>query len=256
MASLGHDIPLDPSRPEYHRVYVSFDEHTNKWVASSTGVQRSSRLLSLRDADALVALPQASSSRSKALTGETFPTLLLKKYFVPMTQKVSQSSHLNPPPGKSSAIKVDIVQISGEPCENLDDRVLAGLGSSTNGSFVVVSRRRYDGHVKNLYNFIADDSMSDLHVVVASCCKGSFATNCAASAHLKAHLGKVTDAIALQARRGAALQHPESALFESVVGIVPGRFNSLLLFISLEGLENGLEQVRGLLRHCLKIAKG
>lgn len=63
---LGHDIRLDAERPEYHRASL-------KWVqgkgyeATSTGKQASSRLLSARSADALLALP----AREGVLTAGT-----------------------------------------------------------------------------------------------------------------------------------------------------------------------------------------
>ena len=53
-------IPLDEERPEYHRVRVVYDKSANGgrggYTAYSTGNQRSSRLLSMRQANALVCL--------------------------------------------------------------------------------------------------------------------------------------------------------------------------------------------------------
>ena len=79
---LGSDIKMDPRRPEYHRVVLTWPEvqpfavqaagdgHPDNGaggggsatvlVAQSTGFQRSSRLVSLRDACALVEVPQGS----------------------------------------------------------------------------------------------------------------------------------------------------------------------------------------------------
>ncbi|RHY35130.1 hypothetical protein DYB32_000354, partial [Aphanomyces invadans] len=42
-ARLVHPLPLDRDRPEYHRAVVRWEK--NEWVATSTGVQASSRLL-------------------------------------------------------------------------------------------------------------------------------------------------------------------------------------------------------------------
>jgi gephyrin len=53
---------LDPTRPEYHRGRLSWDAAlrggAGGWLATSTGSQASSRLLSLRGANALLVLPQ------------------------------------------------------------------------------------------------------------------------------------------------------------------------------------------------------
>lgn len=60
-ASLAQPLPLDPERPEYHRAVVHWDAAVQAgeggFVAVSTGNQASSRLLSLRSANALLELP-------------------------------------------------------------------------------------------------------------------------------------------------------------------------------------------------------
>ncbi|RYO96920.1 hypothetical protein DL765_011493 [Monosporascus sp. GIB2] len=54
--ALAHDFPLDPARPEYHRAVVSAGAD-GALTATSTGGQRSSRVGSLRGANALLCLP-------------------------------------------------------------------------------------------------------------------------------------------------------------------------------------------------------
>ncbi|OQR96929.1 gephyrin-like protein [Achlya hypogyna] len=56
-AKMAHALPLDPERPEYHRASVAWREDQQQFVATSTGVQASSRLLSCRFANALLHLP-------------------------------------------------------------------------------------------------------------------------------------------------------------------------------------------------------
>lgn len=62
-AHLGQPLRLDPERPEYHRAILRWDRVLNGgrggYVALSTGSQSSSRLLSMRTANALLALPAA-----------------------------------------------------------------------------------------------------------------------------------------------------------------------------------------------------
>ena len=59
---LTHPIRLDPQRPEYHRATVWWDKKTKRFNAQSTGSQASSRLLSMRSANALLILPQSSDT--------------------------------------------------------------------------------------------------------------------------------------------------------------------------------------------------
>jgi gephyrin len=62
---LGATLPLDIERPEYHRASLHWENESNCFVATSTGAQTSSRLLSMRSADALLCLPQAEGSIEK-----------------------------------------------------------------------------------------------------------------------------------------------------------------------------------------------
>lgn len=59
---LGQPLPLDNYRPEYHRAILEWDARADGGrgglVAHSTGNQASSRLLSMRSANALLELPQ------------------------------------------------------------------------------------------------------------------------------------------------------------------------------------------------------
>ncbi len=56
---LAQALPLDPERPEFHRATLVWDEEQRCFLAHSTGSQASSRLLSMRSANALLELPQA-----------------------------------------------------------------------------------------------------------------------------------------------------------------------------------------------------
>lgn len=61
-AHLAQPLALDPERPEYHRATLTWAPELNNgaggWHAASTGSQASSRLLSMRTANALLELPQ------------------------------------------------------------------------------------------------------------------------------------------------------------------------------------------------------
>ncbi|CAM1511210.1 Fc.00g087230.m01.CDS01 [Cosmosporella sp. VM-42] len=62
-AILAHDFPLDP-RPEYHRAVVTVNQD-GLLSANSTGGQRSSKVGSLRSANALVCLPSGKGKLEK-----------------------------------------------------------------------------------------------------------------------------------------------------------------------------------------------
>ncbi|CAJ0549126.1 Ff.00g027390.m01.CDS01 [Fusarium sp. VM40] len=71
-AVVSHDFPLDP-RPEYHRAVVTVGKD-GLLSATSTGGQRSSKVGSLRSANALVILP---SGKGKLEKGSSVEVLLL-----------------------------------------------------------------------------------------------------------------------------------------------------------------------------------
>ena len=63
------------ARPEYHRVKISIVN--NKFIANSTGGQRSSRILSLGQANGLLQLPGWSKEQQKLSKGDTVPCVLI-----------------------------------------------------------------------------------------------------------------------------------------------------------------------------------
>jgi gephyrin len=77
-AVLAQPLRLDAYRPEYHRATLTWDltlhEGRGGYRAVSTGSQASSRLLSLRTANALLELPQAEGELP---AGSVVPALLI-----------------------------------------------------------------------------------------------------------------------------------------------------------------------------------
>lgn len=64
LVTVEHDITLDPQRAEYHRAIVSVKKD-GKLYASSTGGQRSSRIGSMKSANALLCLPTRQGKMRK-----------------------------------------------------------------------------------------------------------------------------------------------------------------------------------------------
>lgn len=66
---LAHDFKLDPGRPEYHRAIVCVRRDGSLW-ATSTGGQRSSRVGSLKGANALLCMPKGSEPLQRGMKVE------------------------------------------------------------------------------------------------------------------------------------------------------------------------------------------
>ncbi|ORY95445.1 MoaB/Mog domain-containing protein [Syncephalastrum racemosum] len=71
LVKLADSVSLD-TRPEYHRVRVSAD-----LVAHSTGGQRSSRIMSLHQANGLLKLPSRTTNQSRLEAGTQVPCILI-----------------------------------------------------------------------------------------------------------------------------------------------------------------------------------
>lgn len=71
-ARLAHDFKLDKQRPEYHRVTLEWKD--GGYVATSTGSQASSRLLSARSAGGLLSLPASDGVQA---AGSVRPVYIL-----------------------------------------------------------------------------------------------------------------------------------------------------------------------------------
>lgn len=262
-ATLTHDAKLDKERPEYHRVTLAITKD-GKYEATTTGVQQSSRLMSMRDAQGLLLLPQGvPGGKMKALQGEEYILLLLKDN--PFHRvRVRDSLHLNRKAHKSFRIGVIYVVSPGiekdTALEVVADQVRKALSGSKSGPATIASSRTFAGRPKELFEFVtaADDAVVvDVHVVIcASCYPGSFCHSINISMELCKHLEKVADALALQVRRGAASEDATCALFETVVGYLPSRKGgAMLVCLSDRGLTGGLQNIRGLLKHALQVAR-
>ncbi|KAG7380662.1 hypothetical protein PHYBOEH_011345 [Phytophthora boehmeriae] len=71
------NILKDAERPEFHRANLAWDIKQHKFLATSTGRQISSRLLSCRNANTLLCLPTGSEVRD----GDAIPALVLDVSF-------------------------------------------------------------------------------------------------------------------------------------------------------------------------------
>lgn len=272
-ATLAHDMKLDKERPEYHRVILS-----NDIMASSTGVQRSSRLMSLRDAQGLLVLPQGAVGKlMQAKAGEEFTVLLLNNSNESSGMQVKKSQHLNKKTKKSLRIAVVNV-VDPKSCEKEEDmstrndalkkvavKVQSALSGTKSGVAEIVASKTFCGSADDLFESATTSTTGEKQDVIVVVCQssfpGSFLYQLDVAACLRQRLVKVADTMALQARRGVASENAASALLETVVGYYKrqpsdGHTGVMLILVPEEGLEGGLSNVRGLLKHALQVARG
>jgi molybdenum cofactor synthesis domain-containing protein len=255
-ATLTHSVKLDKERPEYHRVTLH-QSRDGTLEATSTGIQQSSRLQSLRDAQGLLLLPQGGTKLT-ADAGEEFTVLML--HDVQHKLQVCNSAHLRKTAQKSpfriTVIHVVSPTIGGRDLsEELASRVQVALSGTKSGPSEIVSSHTFAGEPESLISFCSTRKEdTDVICIVCQEYPGSFLRNLDVSHCLRTHLNKVADAMALQARRGATSADASAALFETVVGFWPP--SAMLICVSELGMEGALRNVRGLLKHALKVAKG
>lgn len=157
-ARLEHPIKTDPSRPEFHRAIVTWKENDGSgnpgFVAESTGQQMSSRLLSMKSANALLELPaggtllSAGTSVSAIVISDLLSSPMKKDLLV-------RSSHSNNAVSnfQDAAVQVAILTVS--------DTVSSGAGPDRSGpraiSVVNSSSERLGGAKVVLTAVVPDD---------------------------------------------------------------------------------------------------
>jgi len=256
-ATLMHDIKLDQQRPEYHRVVLE-RLSDGSFGVSSTGNQRSSRLASCRDAQALVALPVGSQTKPNALKGESYPVLLLDSLRNFYRLQLKDSRHLMK---RGRDFKIAVVEVLTQDMmhlsklEETSERVRDALSGSKSGAAVVVSKKTFVRSIDELYSEVVDCSGADLVVVCCVSFDGSFAYHLDVAATLSKRLQKPAKSLALQARQGAAAENPIAALFEVVAGYASEGTGAMVICLPDSGLSGALGNVRGLLKHSLNVAR-
>uniref|UniRef100_M4BVR6 MoaB/Mog domain-containing protein n=1 Tax=Hyaloperonospora arabidopsidis (strain Emoy2) TaxID=559515 RepID=M4BVR6_HYAAE len=131
-AVLTHSIKLDADRPEFHRACLIWDSTEHKFLATSTGRQISSRLLSCRNANALLCLPAGT----EAPEGHAVAALMLDSTFGNATDAMAAMS--TPIQNAESSF-----QTSAPRKYNAPDRIFrAGL--------LTISDRVYAGTVRDM----------------------------------------------------------------------------------------------------------
>ena len=166
--------------------------------------------------------------------------------------------------------RVAITQISENetdfpplPQHEISECVAKALSGSRSGSIQVSRCDCFTGDFVEV-EALSLNQPSEVDIWVVAC-SGSFTFSLKVSQMLRNRVEKVADSLAMQARLGAAAQEATAALFESLVGFLTnGQADNngvevegcMLVALPLKGLEGGLDNVRGLLKHAVKIARG
>ncbi len=254
-ATLMNSVRLDMERPEYHRVSLGFeiqpDDGTLRINAMSTGVQRSSRLMSMCEASGLMMLPQGTSEKTMTYEGETYPVLLIRRpcgntgMFSGI--KVKDSSHL----GNNAMMAVGIIEVMGSRAaqdygeHDLGERLLDVMGD--NEALIIQTRKVRD--ISSLSHTVREMG-GCLDVIFVIGTDSSFVENLDISAQLRPLLTKENNAIASTVIQGAVQSEPLAPLFEPVMGYST-EFGCVLLSIPNNGLEDAVDNVKGLVKHAL-----
>ncbi|KAG7384499.1 hypothetical protein PHYPSEUDO_002551 [Phytophthora pseudosyringae] len=137
-AALTHPIKLDAERPEFHRASLAWDGKQHQFLATSTGRQISSRLLSCRNANALLCLPTGTEVRD----GDAVAAIILDSTFgnttgvvpaTPIKNQITASSDHMPANEKSNAPK----KVFRAGLLTISDRVSAGTSTDMSGPAMV-----------------------------------------------------------------------------------------------------------------------
>mmetsp|Transcript_17528 Transcript_17528/g.31629 ORF Transcript_17528/g.31629 Transcript_17528/m.31629 type:complete len:682 (-) Transcript_17528:1485-3530(-) len=256
------DLTLDTERPEYHRVMLEYycaNDGMMQVKARSTGVQRSSRLMSCHAADGLMILPQAIPGHLEtAKVGDLHPVLLLGNHPNRRRTRLQDSVHIH----GTKQWRVSLIYFKTTETSHsfeVQNTMSQVFGSS---EVTLVSFQSCNGSARELVDQLeasvssTSRSLVNLHMVV---CAPSipFPVMVEASNDIRKSpaLGKNADSMAMQARQGACSHDSISALFEPVVGYGSQQDGSLILYLPEKGLEGALRNIQGMMTHALHIGR-
>ena len=262
-ATLRQGVKLDTSRPEYHRVKLDYTINCDgnlELYAKSTGVQRSSRLMSMLDADGLMMLPRGvKGGKDRIDDGESYTVLLSRRgcqhsgigVFGGIAVKDSLHLGLCTP-------TVGLLEILGSRAiasewDAIEERVRNTFGSSENAYTLLESK------ASNLLNYqeTLQEMNHCLDIILVVGVDLTFIESIDMASYLKTLICKPADAMAFTLRQGAANDDPIASLVDSVAGwtLIDNR-SCLLVGIPSDGLEGSINAVAHLLKEALYKGRG
>jgi len=288
-AILTQDIKLDVERPEYHRVTLAWCYKKHCFLATSTGVQRSSRFMSLQNADGVLVLPQAVKGKLETVhKGERQLCLLLKeKPFQSAGLKWKNCHHrtfFDTPYHRHVNRHVNHREHNSHqhPSIHHQDHYTSHGHSHRNESHTSIVATVIGIHLPTTHTHVAKDvgnmlrttlaldetkALQDVYLtksleqveallrdakpnLVVIVSDGGYESNLDLSCRIDAILEKRAEAVAMQARIAMAAHSRICALFEVVVGWYQGK---LVVCLPFEGFETGLKSILDLVRHAVSV---
>lgn len=277
MATLTADVTLDKGRPEYHRVSLQraptpHDKLQYSYHATSTGVQRSSRVLSLRNADGLMMLPRGGRlgcGQDAAKKGVAYPVLMYQSSSHSMRcgTRFKESMHRRMlEPKIEATLRLGIVV-----CTSLDEKGASGRLDNINTTLVnslggedhvkLVNKvvcntdAGYDAIVQRLNEAVCGPGLENVNVIfVVVLSPVPFQTGLDISHALREMVTKHADAMGMRLRKACASQDALAALFENVVGLVKNE-SSVLISCSDRGLSEAGAVIKSSLKHLIALLK-
>lgn len=259
-ATLMNDVMLDTSRPEYHRVALEYkiNERGDLSVsARSTGIQRSSRLQSMCDADGFMLLPQGVKGRkAKAQRGETYPVLLTKRLSGTNVVgfsgiQVKDSIHLGQCTPNVGLLEVYGKKTITSELNHIGDRLTQALG----GNDVVMLLESKTTPVEHLCRIFHGMNHHLLDVIFVIGIDLTFIENITVSKCLKGLLCKCSESCSSFLLQASAIDAPITALSEPVVGWIKHSNGScLVVSIAEDGLESCLQFLRPIIMEEIRFA--
>jgi hypothetical protein len=247
---------LDAERPEYHRVKIesSLDKNNvsnHSYMATSTGVQQSSRLLSLVGADGLMVLPHLQG-KVQVVPGESYPVLLLNHTFGKV--RVTDSLHI-----RSAKLTLGIIEfVSNSTKINhrlIPERVYNALGGQNH---VCMLDQFYATTVDEVQHLIQCELSEYLDVVVIVGMSIPFLVNLKLSSMLTSFIQKkISDATALVMRKAISSVDPVGVLNDPIFGYYENETKSFIIISVPDcGLEPALKSIAVTLKHTLLLSRG
>lgn len=259
-ATLMNDVKLDTSRPEYHRVTLDYkitERGDLHFYARSTGVQRSSRLQSMCDADGFMLLPQGVKGRKvKAQKDETYPVLLTKRLMGMNALglsgiQVKHSIHL----GQCNP-NLGLLQVYGKKAivsemDDIDYRLIQALG----GNDDILLLESKTTLVENLSNAFHEMNHHLLDVIFVIGVDLTFIENLKVSKCLKGLMCKRSESCASVLLQSSVTDAPLTALSGPLVGWIKHSNGScFVVSIADDGIESCARILRPMIMGGMKFA--
>jgi len=239
-------IKLDKERPEYHRSIVAWSQ--NEFQAVSTGFQRSSRLLSTVNANALLMLPKGTESQA-TLQGKVSAMLVravspMLPGMQPLKVQSHQCAHFSSVPSYTTAVLTVSDRVSRNEMEDKSGKYLKEVTGAKMYAVVPDEKEQIKAMLENWSN-------QGVGVVLTTGGTGLSSRDVTPEATQEVITREVRGLSTLMMTEG--LKHtPMASLSRGIVGVI-----NKTLVVNMPGSLNGVKEsyssLESVLPHAIKI---